>query len=261
MYLAKHCEGNCVRVASLRIAAGNAEREQELLDACLGVTVKRMFSHGNEAINIHYRHRFEQMKPLWDTITALAFAVEAKDPYTKHHSAEVSAWAAKIALQLGLSQAETEDIKLAGIVHDVGKIHVPEDVLQKPTLLTADEFEKMKSHAAWGAKILEPLKVITIERIVRHHHEALDGHGYPEGLKGEQIPVGARIITVADAFQAMVTGRRYRKPRSMEEAVAELRRCRGTQFDPLAVDALVHLIESDGGLPIPEAMEIERTSS
>ncbi len=257
MYLAKHCEGNCVRVASLRIAAGNAQREQELLDACLGVTVKRMFSTGNEAINNHYRHRFEQMKPLWDTITALAFAVEAKDPYTRRHSAEVSTWAAKIAVQVGLSRAEVEDIKLAGIVHDIGKIHVPEAVLSKPSFLTPTEFDLVKGHAAWGAKILEPLKETGIERIVRYHHEALDGNGYPDGLKGDQIPIGARIITVADAFQAMVRDRRYRRRRSTDEAVAELRRCRGTQFDPLAVDALVQLIESVEGLPEAEPIETE----
>jgi len=259
MYLAKHCEGNCVRVASLRIAPGNAERDQELLDACLGVTVKRMFSNGNEAINNRYLHRFEQMKPLWDTITALAFAVEAKDPYTKHHSAEVAAWAAKIAVHVGLSRAEVEDIKLAGIVHDIGKIHVPEEVLSKPSFLTPEQFDLVKSHAAWGAKILEPLKETGIERIVRYHHEAVDGNGYPDGLKGDQIPVGARIITVADAFQAMVHDRHYRRKRSTDEAVAELRRCRGTQFDPLAVDTLVQLIESEGGLPIAEPFESEHT--
>ena len=115
---------------------------------------------------------------------------------------------------MGLSQAEVEDIRLAGIVHDIGKIHVPEAVLSKPSLLTPEEFDLVKSHAAWGAKILEPLKVTGIERIVRHHHEAFDGQGYPDGLKGEQIPLGARIITVADAFQAMVPGRPYRKARS-----------------------------------------------
>jgi diguanylate cyclase (GGDEF)-like protein/putative nucleotidyltransferase with HDIG domain len=254
MYLAKRCEGNCVKVASLSIAAGDAERDQGLLEAYLGVAVKRMFSTGTDAFN-HYRHRFEQMKPLLDTITALAFAVEAKDPYTRGHSQEVSRLAAQIALQAGLPQAEVEDIRLAGIVHDIGKIHVPEYVLHKPTLLTAEEFEKMKSHAAWGAKILEPLKVMAIERIVRYHHEALDGQGYPEGLKGEQIPLGARIITVADAFDAIVSNRPHRKARTVQEALAELRRCRGTQFDPLAVDALVQSIESRSGPPIPDSVE------
>jgi diguanylate cyclase (GGDEF)-like protein len=254
MYLAKHCNGNCVKVASLSAVREDARYDQELLDAYLGVAVKRMFSNGNEAFN-HYRHRFEQMKPLWNTITALAFAVEAKDPFTRGHSEEVSRWAAKIALQVGLSQAEVEDIKAAGIVHDIGKIHVPESVLLKPTLLTAKEFEIVKTHVAWGAKILEPLKATAIERIVRYHHESLDGRGYPEGLKGEQIPLGARIITVADAFQAIVSDRAYRKARSMKEAVDELRRCRGTQFDPLVVDALVQLIESPNGLQTPDSLE------
>jgi len=245
MYLAKNCNGNCVKVASLSIAAGNAERDQELLEAYLGVAVKRMFSTGNEALS-HYRHKFKQMKPLLDTITALAFAVEAKDPFTRGHSEEVSRWAAKIALQVGLSEAEIEDIKLAGIIHDVGKIHVPDPLLVKPTLLTAQEYEIVKSHAAWGAKIVEPLKVTAIERIVRHHHEAFDGQGYPDNLKGDQIPLGARIMTVADAFQAMVSARPYRKARPVEEALAELQRCRGTQFDPFVVDAFLRSIQSLG---------------
>ena len=189
----------------------------------------------------------QRMMPLQDVITALAVAIEAKDPYTWRHSAEVSNWAAKIALQVGLSQAEIEDIKLAGIVHDVGKIHVPEDVLSKPSPLTPTEFDLVKSHAAWGAKILEPLKMTALERIVRHHHESFDGQGYPDCLRGEQIPLGARIMTVADAFEAMVSARAYRKARPVEEALAELQRCRGTQFDPLVVDAFLRSIQSLGG--------------
>jgi diguanylate cyclase (GGDEF)-like protein len=254
MYLAKHCDGNCVKLASLSIPAGSGERDQELLEAYLGVAVKRMFSTGNDALR-YYRHKFEQMKPLLNTITALAFAVEAKDPYTRGHSEKVSRWAAKIAMQVGLSEGEIEEIRLAGIVHDIGKIHVPESVLKKPALLTAQEYELVKSHAVWGAKILEPLKVIPIERIVRYHHEALNGLGYPEGLKGEQIPLGARIITVADAFQAIVSDRPHRKARSVEEAVDELCRCRGTQFDPMVVDALVQLIESRSGQQVSDSVE------
>jgi HD-GYP domain-containing protein (c-di-GMP phosphodiesterase class II) len=240
-------------MASLSPKPGDAEGDQ-LLEAFLGVEVKRMFSTAPDTLS-HYRHKFEQMKPLWDTITALAFAVEAKDPYMKDHFQKVSKLAAQIAIQAGLSQAEIEDIRLAGIVHDVGKIHVPDPVRFKPTLLTAEEFKIVKSHAAWGAKILEPLKVIAIERIVHHHHEAFDGQGYPDSLKGEQIPLGARIIAVADAFDAMVSDRPYRKARTVEEALAELRRCRGTQFDPLAVDALVHWIESHSGAQMPDSVE------
>jgi diguanylate cyclase (GGDEF)-like protein/putative nucleotidyltransferase with HDIG domain len=245
MYLAKHCNGNCVKMASLSPKPGDGEGDQ-LLEAFLGVEVKRMFSTAPDTLN-HYRHKFEQSKPLWDTITALAFAIEAKDPYTQGHSKAVSRVAAQIAMQVRLSEAEIEDIRLAGIVHDIGKIHVPEDVLNKTTLLTREEYETIKSHAIWGARILEPLKVIPIERIVRHHHEAFDGQGYPDKLRGEQIPRGARIIAVADAFDAMLSTHAYRKGRTIEEALAELRRCRGTQFDPLVVDALLKLIESRSG--------------
>jgi len=254
MYLAKHCNGNCIKVASLSIAAGNRDSDQELLEAYLGVAVKRMFSTGNEAFS-HYRHKFEQMKPLLDTITALAYAVEAKDPYMKNHFQTVSKVAAQIATRAGLSEAEIEDIRLAGIAHDIGKIHVPDHVRFKTGFLTAEEYELVKSHAAWGAKMLEPLKVTAIERIVRHHHEAFNGQGYPEGLKGEQIPIGARIVTVADAYDAIVSERAYRKARSVDAAVAELRRCRGSQFDSLVVDALIQLIESQSGPHVHDPVE------
>jgi putative nucleotidyltransferase with HDIG domain len=255
MYLAKHHSGNCVKLAALSPKPGEVGREEGLL-ARLDVAVKRMFSTDPGAVS-QYRHRLERMlqgpegesPSLLDTITALAYAVEAKDPHMKGHSQAVSNLAAQIAMQLGLSEAEIEEIRLAGLVHDVGKIHVPDDVRFKPTLLTAQEYEIVKSHPAWGAKILEPLKVTAIERIVRHHHEAFDGQGYPDNLKGEQIPLGARIIAVADAFDAMVSARAYRKGRAPEEAVAELRRCRGTQFDPLVVDAFLRSIQSLSGQP------------
>jgi putative nucleotidyltransferase with HDIG domain len=255
MYLAKHHSGNCVKLAALSPKPGEVGREEGLL-ARLDVAVKRMFSTDPGAIS-QYRHRLERMlqgpagesPSLLDTITCLAYAVEAKDLYMKDHIQKVSRLAAQIAMQLGLSEAEVEEIRLAGIVHDVGKIHVPESVYYKPTFLTAEEYEIVKSHAAWGAKILEPLKVTAIERIVRHHHESFDGQGYPDNLKGEQIPLGARIIAVADAFHAMVSARPYRKGRPPEEAVAELLRCRGTQFDPFVVDAFLRSLQSLGGQP------------
>jgi putative nucleotidyltransferase with HDIG domain len=187
--------------------------------------------------------------PLLGTITALAFAIEAKDPYTRGHCEEVSWWAAKIALQVGLSGPEVEDIKLAGIVHDIGKINVPEDILNKPTLLTAEEFGKMKTHAAWGAKVLETLKEKGIARIVRHHHERYDGKGYPDHLQGEEIPLGARIVAVAESFHCMVRGARYKSACTVEDALAELRRCSGTQLDPRVVMAFLDWLESHGESP------------
>jgi diguanylate cyclase (GGDEF)-like protein/putative nucleotidyltransferase with HDIG domain len=246
LYLAKQCDGNCVKVASLSIAAGDAERGQELLEAYLGMEVKGKSSAGPDIFS-HYWDAFEEMKPVLDTISALAFAVEAKGPYMKAHSQAVSRLAAQIALQVGLSQAEIEEIRLAGLLHDIGKIHVPEHVLKKPTLLTAEEFEIMKSHPASGAEMLEPLNVKAIERIVRHHHERYDGKGYPDGLAGDEIPLGARIVAVAECFHNMVSTLRYKSARTFEDAVAELRRCSGTQFDPKVVMAFLDWLQVRGG--------------
>ena len=246
--------GNCVKVAAVSPKPGDVERDQRPLEAYLEVAVKRMFSKDPGAFS-QYRNRFERMlrgpegesPSLLDMITCLAYAVETKDIHTKGHSQAVSRLAAQIATQMRLSEAEIEEIRLAGIVHDIGKIHMPEPLLYKPTPLTAEEYEIMKTHAAWGAKILEPLKVIAIERIVRYHHERYDGTGYPEGLAGDKIPLGARIVAVAESFHNMVSTLPYRSARTFEDALTELRRYRGTQFDPMVVDAFLRLIESLSG--------------
>ena len=256
MYLAKHQEGNRVRVASLSIESAQADWERQLLEAYLGVTMKRMFSTGPEAFD-HYLERFQDVMlkgngdapSLLDTVTALAIAIDAKDHYTQGHSQAVSRLAAQIARQMGLSDPVIEEVRLGGILHDIGKIGVPEAVLNKPSRLTPEEYDVMKSHALLGAKILEPLKVKAIERIrgmVRHHHEMVDGTGYPDRLKGENIPLGARIITVADCFDTMVSERAYKHGRSVEEAMEELHRCCGTQFDPNIVEAFVRSLETSG---------------
>jgi diguanylate cyclase (GGDEF)-like protein/putative nucleotidyltransferase with HDIG domain len=262
MYLAKHQRGNQVCVASFAPQPGQGDREQQLLEAYLDVAVKRMFSTGPEAFN-QYLQRFERVMQgaegeapsLLETVTALAFAIDYKDHYTQGHSQAVSRLAARAAQHLGLPNAEIEEIRLAGILHDIGKIGVPESILRKPERLTPEEYEVMKNHAAWGEKILEPLRVKAIEHIrgmVRHHHEHFDGRGYPDQLQGDQIPLGARLLTVADCFDTMVTNRAYRKACSTDEAVAELRRCCGTQFDPVLVQAFV---ESLGALGEPRTHE------
>jgi HD-GYP domain-containing protein (c-di-GMP phosphodiesterase class II) len=190
---------------------------------------------------------FEQRTtPLRGTIEALAFVIEAKDPYTRGHCDEVSWWAAKIAGQIGLPEPEIQDIKLAAIVHDIGKINVPEEVLRKSTVLTDQEYEKMKCHSVWGSKILETLKEKGIARIVRHHHERYDGNGYPDRLQGEEIPLGARILAVAESFHCLVRGSRYKSPCTVGEALTELARCSGTQLDPRVVTALREWLESRG---------------
>jgi diguanylate cyclase (GGDEF)-like protein/putative nucleotidyltransferase with HDIG domain len=254
MYLAKHHKGNSVRVASAAAKGGNGVWEHQLLEAYLGVAVKRMFATGPDAFN-QYFQRFQQAAQkagdeglsLLDTVTALAFAIDAKDHYTQGHSQSVSRLAAQIARHLGLDEAQVEEIRLAGILHDIGKIGVPETLLNKPTTLTPEEFEIMKSHATLGWKILEPLKVKSIERIrrmVRHHHERFNGRGYPDGLTGEDIPLGARIISIADSFDTMISRRVYKEGIPISEALAELSRSRGHHFDAALVDAFFQSLEA-----------------
>jgi len=253
MYLAKHQKGNRVRVASFTAHSAREEAEQQLLEAHLGAAARRLSSTGPEVFE-HYLQRLEQMKragsrespSLMDTMISLAFFVDAKEPFTQGHSHAVSLLAKQIARQVGLGEVEVEDVGLAGILHDVGKIGVPEDVLSKPALLTPEEYEVIKAHAALGGKILEPLKMRATERIrsmVHHHHEFFNGLGYPLGLKGQEIPLGARILSVADSFDTMVSERVYKRVRSVGEAIDELRRCSGTQFDPAVVDAFVRSLE------------------
>ena len=249
MYLAKHEHGNNVRVASSSQDSPDAAWEEQLLQAYLGVAVKRMFSTGPEVFN-QYLSRFEaatrdtqgENPSLMDTVTALAFTIDAKDHYTQGHSQSVSRLAAQIGAQLGLSKDELEEIRLAGILHDIGKIGVPESVLNKPACLTPEEYELMKTHTTLGERILMPLKVKAIGRIgkmVRHHHERIDGKGYPDGLTGEQIPLGARIITIADCFDTLISERAYKKACPLEEAILELKKGKGTQFDGILLEAFL----------------------
>jgi diguanylate cyclase (GGDEF)-like protein/putative nucleotidyltransferase with HDIG domain len=243
--LAKRCGGNCVKVAPLSPKPEDAERNKRLLEVYLEAAAKGMFC----TVPGTYQHEFEKIKPLWDTISALAFAVEANGPYMKDHSQAVSRLTAQIAIEAGLSYAEAEEIRLGGLVHDIGNIHVPEHVRKKPTRLTAEECDLMKSHPVWGAKILEPLNVKAIERIVRHHHERYDGKGYPDGLAADKIPLGARIVAVAECFHNMVSELSYKSARTIEDAVAELRRCSGTQFDHKVVTALLDWLETHSDRP------------
>ena len=246
VHLAKQCGGNCVKVAWLSPKPEDAERDRRLLETYLRLADTQMFpsalgagSGGSETTATSA----VQVSSLLNTITALAFAVEARGPYRNAHSQAVSRLAARMALQAGLSPPEIEEIRLGGLVHDIGKIHVPDRVIKKPTLLTPEEFEIMKSHAAWGAKMLELLNVKAIERIVLHHHERYDGKGYPHGLAGDKIPLGARIVAVAECFHNMVSDLRYKSPRTFEDALAELRCCSGTQFDPKVVTTFLEWLQ------------------
>jgi len=175
-------------------------------------------------------------------VEMLVATVEAKDIYTYGHSARVSKLARRVAEQLGLPEADQEKIKIAGLLHDIGKIGIPESILSKPGKLTDDEWAYIRSHPQIGESIIRQMgseRVADLCPLVRHHHERLDGSGYPDGLKGDAIPLGARILAVADAYDAMTSTRPYRAPFTPEAAFAELRRDAGPRLDPAAVEALV----------------------
>jgi putative nucleotidyltransferase with HDIG domain len=173
-------------------------------------------------------------------IRALAAALDARDPYTAGHSERVSALAVAMGKTMALSDLDVDTLRLGALLHDIGKIGVPDEVLGKPSALTAAEFELIRTHPAVGARILRSIPFLAPHLpIVELHHERPDGRGYPYGLKGDAIPLAARIVHVADAYDAMTSARAYRPARSSQEAIAELRRCTGSDFDPPSVDALV----------------------
>ncbi len=168
---------------------------------------------------------------------SLAKAVDARDAYTGSHSERVGDLAARIARRLGLDESQTELTRLAASLHDLGKLAIPEEILRKPGVLSESERLVLERHPQIGFRMLESLGVEPIADWVLHHHERWDGTGYPDGMHGEEIPLGARIIFVADAFDAMTSERVYRDPLSERDALAELQRCAGTQFDPAIVEA------------------------
>ena len=181
---------------------------------------------------------------------SLTSAVDAKDAYTCGHSERVALLSRHLSQQIGLSEHQVERVYMAGLLHDVGKIGVPEAVLQKPGKLTTEEFDQMKKHPEVGARILQDIKQIKdIIPGVLYHHERFDGKGYPSGLAGENIPIMGRILCLADCFDAMTSNRTYRKALPLEVALIEIRRCSGTQFDPRLAEAFLKIdIEEFRGL-------------
>ncbi|HMH82637.1 MAG TPA: HD domain-containing phosphohydrolase [Gemmatimonadales bacterium] len=177
------------------------------------------------------------------TLEALVNALEAKDPYMRGHSARVADLSATIAHQLGLADEDLEHVRVAGRLHDIGKIGTRESVLNKQGALTPDEFEHVKQHVVIGSQILAPLSHLgDIIPAVRHHHERWDGTGYPDGLRGEEIPIGARIIGAAEVFDALSTSRAYQEKMSPENAVERIADLSGTVLDPQVVEALSAIV-------------------
>lgn len=186
------------------------------------------------------------------TIKALVNAVEAKDSWTKDHSENVTNYSLKIADYLGLSDQQKDIIRYAGVLHDIGKIVISSSITDKPDKLTSDEWERMKEHPLIGQRILDPIDYLEPVKIcIQTHHERCDGSGYPFGLRAHEIPLETRIISVADAFDAMIHSRPYRSALSVQDAVDELKRSAGSQFDPAVVGSLVKIIEAEDLVSIP----------
>lgn len=179
-----------------------------------------------------------------ETVRALTSAIDASDPFTKGHSERVTQYAVAIAREMGLSERRIEALEYAGFLHDMGKIGLQHDILLKPGRLSEDEWEAMRQHPTVGAKIVSDLHFLSqAKAVVLHHHERYDGGGYPSGLAGTEIPLEARIVKVADAFDAMMSDRPYRSPLGLEKAIDELRNGKGTEFDPEVVDAFLRLVQ------------------
>ena len=193
-----------------------------------------------------------------ETIMAIARTVDAKDENTSQHSTRVSEYSVLIAQKLGYSYQECENLRKMALLHDIGKIGIPDSVLKKPGKLTEEEYAIMKSHVTRGVEILKDFTLVdNVADGVLYHHERYDGTGYMSGLKGEAIPLNGRIICIADAFDAMTANRIYRKKLDLDVVLAELKRCRGTQFDPKLVDVMLELID-DGTIDVQKIYEDSR---
>ena len=230
-------------------------RDRELVEA-----VSRALSDGSSLPNLPVRAAAamelseQARKASLDSVQALVRAVEAKDPYTRRHSEQVAHYAVNLATAMNLPETAVQSIQTAALLHDVGKIGVPDQVLTKPGPLTEQEFEYVQRHPALGADILAKVTLFGQEaQLVRHHHERWDGQGYPDGLAGEECPLGARIIMVSDCIDAMLMERTYKKGYPPDKMIGELIRCAGTQFDPTIAAVAVQWCRSNPDkLIVPE---------
>lgn len=197
-------------------------------------------------INSELQSTYDKLEQAYlESIETLRFTVEAKDTYTRGHSDRVSEYSVLIGKHLGLSEEDLKTLRLGGLFHDVGKIGVPDSILQKDSKLTDDEYSEIKNHPSIGAHILSTATIFKdIIPIVKHHHERYDGNGYPGRLKGENIPYLARITAIADTFDAMTSRRSYRDSMTIDKVITEFENCKGTQFDPQIADVFLDILKN-----------------
>jgi len=208
---------------------------------------------------------YDDMRNLFfNTVETLVRAIQARDQYTSGHSSRVSRYCLQIAEKLDLDTKDKHHVYLTSMLHDIGKIGIPDDLLNRPGRLSEEEMEKVRQHPSMGASMLQALgQMHPIVPFIKHHHEAYDGSGYPDGLKGDKIPLVSRIVSVADTYDAMTSDRPYRKARSKMEAIEELKRCAGSAFDPKVVNAFLEVLDEQSTVEIsrPEAPEKSKVTT
>ncbi len=218
------------------------QKEKEANVVFLKTMKETIFSFDEKANGLN-----EEQYPtiLLESLRAIISSLEEKDPYTHGHSIRVSEYSVLLGRAVGLNERELQELELCSLFHDIGKIGIPDNVLLKPARLSKAEFEIMKSHPVRSAKILE--KITAFKNVlpgIKYHHERFDGLGYPEGLKGDAIPLAARIILIADTYDAMTSTRPYRLALDKQVAFDELRKCAGSQFDADLVEKFIHALEN-----------------
>jgi len=200
----------------------------------------------NNPFDIIAELTLENQQQFKDIVKIVMNALKEKDEYTQGRSIRVIDYAVKMGVELGLNEQELKDLEIAAVLHDIGKLGVPDKILKKPGRLTKEEYEIMQQHSANGEKLLNGIgNLEKYKKYIRAHHERYDGFGYPDGLKGEEIPLISRIIFVADTFDAMTSNRPYRQGLPTQVAVDELIKCSGTQFDSHIVEAFVNVINRE----------------
>ncbi len=224
---------------AMALAGGNFSERVEIRSRSELGQLAHSFNHMAERLEGYDRNMRDQFI---STVKALAAAIDAKDPYTRGHSQRVAQISLELSKELGLSPADQQKINIAALLHDVGKIGIEDRILQKPTDLTPEEYKVIRQHPRWGGNILSPIKQLKeVLPAVTCHHERLDGGGYPEGLSGNQIPLAARIIAVADTYDAMTSERLYQKPMETAFVIEKLQGWKGTRYDPAVVDAMARI--------------------
>jgi putative nucleotidyltransferase with HDIG domain len=252
----QHLAGTTTEIAEGNLAVRAEVRGEDEL-ARLSTNFNDMAANIEELVR-RLRQALRQNQELFlETIRTLAAAIDAKDPYTRGHSERVSAYSMAIAKHLGLGQDQVFRVRIAAILHDVGKLGVRDGILNKPGGLTDEEFTIMRRHAEIGAQIMAPIRMLRdIIPGIRNHHEAWDGSGYPDHLESEQIPLVARIIGVADTFDAMTTTRPYQKAMSLDYVIAKMRSMSGARFDPTVVDAFLAAVAAGDMTPPPRNPQV-----